>query len=228
MAKVMNLVDPRILERLTSMEPVNPLHQTISSLDREMQAILQRGDLADRDKVGEYNRVLQRYLEYQDHHRIPTVQTAPASTTPSPDVEGDILRTVPKNLRQKAEAIMERIKRHPDMSWNERGEFVDRGRVLSGSNVVDLINDVLRHRKTFSPHGWQDFARALRQTNIPQDMIGHRQRWDWMHRNSATSDAFSTAEEQSPTPTRSRSLSRSIPRPRKSKRILKWDNIYKK
>ena len=106
------------------------------------------------------------------------------------------MRTVPKSMKRKASALLERIKSQPDMSWNERGEFIYKNRVLPGTHVVDLINDTLRHRKSFQPHGWRDFARALRHSNVPQDLVGHKQRWDWMHRESATSDAFSTAEEE--------------------------------
>ena len=31
--------------------------------------------------------------------------------------------------------------------------------------------------------GWQPFAEGLREMNIPQDVIGNRDRWDWMHRD---------------------------------------------
>lgn len=230
MAKIMNLVDPKVLERLTTTEPVNPLHRNISALDNDMKTVLQRSDLSDREKVQEYNQVLQRYLEYQDHYRFSSQH--PMSDPPSQvaGIEEDILRTVPKTLRRKAEALLDRIKRHPDMTWNERGEFTYKGKTLSGTNVVDLINDAIRHRKTFQPHGWQDFARALRQSNVPQDLIGHRERWEWMHRQSASSDAFSTADENPAPPSlrstmRSRSKRGSHIREAAPKKEVKWEHV---
>ena len=73
MAKIMSLVDPKILERFTAaLEPVNPLY-TVSWI-MTCRTVLQRTDLTDRKKVKKYNNVLQRYLEYQDHHRFPTEQ----------------------------------------------------------------------------------------------------------------------------------------------------------
>ena len=36
------------------------------------------------------------------------------------------------------------------------------------------------------PRGWQAFAEDLRDMNIPQDVIGNRERWDWMHRAQET------------------------------------------
>ena len=58
----------------------------------------------------------------------------------------------------------------------------DYGKSIPGSNIIDLVNDVIRHRKGSEPTGWQAFAEGLRDINIPQDVIGNRERWDWMHR----------------------------------------------
>ena len=41
-----------------------------------------------------------------------------------------------------------------------------------GSNVVDLVNDILRKRKT-DPLGWQPFARQLRAVNLPIELVGN-------------------------------------------------------
>lgn len=178
----MNLVDKA---------PVNPLHRTLNTLDFDMRSILERNDMSDEEKVQAYNQILQRYLEYNRTNK----ETVSIQSKPSFDVEEDIMRTIPKSMKRKAESLLERIKSHPDTSWNERGEFLYRGRILPGSNVVDLVNDMLRQRKGFEPRGRFDFARALRETNIPQDLVGNRRMWGWMHRESATSDPFSTAEE---------------------------------
>ena len=191
MAKVMHLVDPKQLQRMDQM--MTPVQRTISRLDEEMERILNRSDISDSQKVSLYNQVLQRYLEYQDRPIHP--QTAPPPETAAKDIDGEVFMTVPKTLRRKAEALLYRLKNDPTFNWNERGELIYRGQIIPGSNMTDLINDTLRQRKTFQPHGWQEFARALRHGNVPQDLVGHRQRWDWMHRESATSDAFSTAEE---------------------------------
>ena len=42
---------------------------------------------------------------------------------------------------------------------------------------------MIRHRKGSEPTGWQPFAEGLREMNIPQDVIGNRDRLDWMHRD---------------------------------------------
>ena len=232
MAKIMNLVDSKMMERMQA--PANPLYRTLNTLDSDMQSILQRNDMSDEEKVQAYNQVLQRYLEYKRTNREPVAPVV-AQSKPSFDVEKDVMRTIPKTMKRKAEALMERIKDDPDVSWNSRGEFVYKGRVVTGSNIVDLVNDMMRQRKGFEPRGRFEFARALRHTNIPQDLVGNRGMWGWMHRESATSDAFSTAEEdfadnedEDDEPRRSRSVpatSRERKVKKGVKREINWESL---
>jgi hypothetical protein len=46
-------------------------------------------------------------------------------------------------------------KRSPNISWNEKEELKYKGETVPGSNVVDLVNDVLSKRKYFNPQGWK-------------------------------------------------------------------------
>ena len=52
------------------------------------------------------------------------------------------------------------------------GELIHEGAPVVGSNVVDLVNDLLRKRKT-APTGWQPFARQLRAINLPMTLVGN-------------------------------------------------------
>ena len=60
------------------------------------------------------------------------------------------------------------------MSWDEDGTVKLYGKPIQGSNIIDLVNDVVRQRKGSEPTGWQLFAEGLRKLNIPQDVIGNR------------------------------------------------------
>ena len=128
------------------------------------------------------------------------------SPGPSPNqhasdtIESDILRSLPKAqyLRSKAINILERIKQDPNMTWNERGEFVYHGEIIPRSNKTDLVNNMIRNRKNIRAHGWQQFARALQSINIPQEYINNPTVWNLMHREPASDDDFGTAEDMSP------------------------------
>ena len=105
------------------------------------------------------------------------------------------MQVLPKTLRAKAKVLLERIKRDPNMDWNARGEFIYRGETRPGTNIIDLVSNAIRNRKTIHAHHWQEFARGLRQSNVPRDLVGNPNMWNWMHRDTASSDAFSMADE---------------------------------
>ena len=53
--------------------------------------------------------------------------------------------TVHKTMQAKARRLMEYLKR--DIAWTARGELIHEGVSIPGSNVVDLVNDLLHKRK---------------------------------------------------------------------------------
>ena len=193
-ARKMALVDPRMLDTLRSPPPpTDTLGKKVQALDDEMMTIHDRKDLDDRTKVTLYNQVLQRYNVLSDKHvkepvRVFTVNEsgtgvgagaagavgAPATTS---GIEADVVDTVPKIMQGKARRLMERLKRN--MSLTARGELIHEGVPVSGSNVVDLVNDLLLKRKT-DPTGWQPLARQLRAMNLPMELVGNVARRDYI------------------------------------------------
>ncbi len=102
------------------------------------------------------------------------------------DIEREVLESAPDRMKKKAQLLVNRIRNSPHLQWTDTGELVYKGQVVANSNVVDLVNDVLRRRKHFEPQGWQTFARGLKESNVPQDLIGHQERWQWMHQSPPT------------------------------------------
>ena len=155
----------------------NPLLKAMTGLDREMIDVLQREDLSSEEKANQYDQLLQRYRKYDDkyHNRPPKrvqivkqisekedeVQgiegdvSAKASTD---EVEQEILQSVPKSMEDRAKLIIQRINADNNMQWNDSGEFIYKGEKYKGTNMVDLVNDILRKRKRFNPVGWQVFT----------------------------------------------------------------------
>ena len=52
------------------------------------------------------------------------------------------------------------------------------GQEVQNINIVDLVNDALRQRKTFIPPGWEHFARELRRLNAPKELVGNMKYWE--------------------------------------------------
>ena len=89
-------------------------------------------------------------------------------------------------MRHKASVLLRRLKQDDNIAWNTKGELVYKGDVVPNTHIHDLVQDVLRKRKTHVPVGWQTFARALRESNIPQDLVGNLDRWQWMNQEEET------------------------------------------
>ena len=56
------------------------------------------------------------------------------------------------------------------------GQVSYQDREITDSNIAALINDQMRSRKTFNPRGWLQFTEALKEMNVPNDLIGNPRR----------------------------------------------------
>lgn len=180
--KKMALVDPRLL-------PAQPDARRMSDLDERMKNILERLDLNEVEKVKLYNQALQKYIVYEDKSNQPPPpvrvmvtddenQVDDAVAINSRDMEAEVMESVPKNYRKKVALLLERLKRNKNLSWNDKGEMVYKGEVYRNSNIVDLVNDIARKRKDFKAVGSQTFTTALKEINIPRELVGNLERWE--------------------------------------------------
>ena len=88
--------------------------------------------------------------------------------------EHDLLTYMPKNIKNKAAQLIEYIKRTPVLSWNDRLNLIYKGRIIPGSNIVDLIRAASYKYKDFNPPGQDEFHRALREQNVPETLLRSR------------------------------------------------------
>ena len=119
--------------------------------------------LQEQEKVTLYNQLLNRYndmknIRTQEPIRETVVkdratqkeraageaaETEAAGSSAADRVEADIADSAPKTLRKKAKRLVERFKADINAERSERGEFVGDGMAVTGSNMMDLVNDVL-------------------------------------------------------------------------------------
>ena len=206
-AKKMALIEPRLLESLQQQQqqschdhqPQSMLEQKLCQLDQAMQQVLDRKDVSQEEKLKLYHQILQKYLLYKDKVEPMTVKVIGEPSLPEPHIialppveetqeslEAEIIQSAPKNLRHKASVLLRRLKQDDNIAWNTKGELVYKGDVIPNTHIHDLVQDVLRKRKTHVPVGWQTFARALRESNIPQDLVGNLDCWQWMNQEEQT------------------------------------------
>ena len=172
----------------------NPLVKRLSELDLEMNKILSLKDFSDDEKLKLYNQVLQRYLEFdtqrKEKHPIPVkvipdvkankmqdIEAKPSSTQKQTTIESEIIESVPKVSRNKAKLLVNKLRQNQDIVyWNDRGELLYDGKPVSGTNIVDLVRDVMGQRKNFQPKHGKLFSKGLARINTPSDWIGNENR----------------------------------------------------
>ena len=185
--KKMILVDPAHMLLKTSPVP-DTLSESVLGLDDEIKRILETGVLSEHDKASAYEQVLNKYLTKVNKVNSRQVQlpslTGASSEPIRPSEEKNVklekraIDSLPKTLQTKGRVLLDHIKETTDLNWNDRGELVRRGETVSGSNIFDLVNELLRARKLGTqPTGWESFAAALKESNIPMELIGNKKRW---------------------------------------------------
>ena len=100
------------------------------------------------------------------------LETQPEPVDLPNNIETDILESVPPTMKTRARQLVKKLKENKDLiTWDDKAQLVYEGKLIPGSNVVDLVNDALRHRKNFNLHGWRLFAKALSDVNIPEEIV---------------------------------------------------------
>jgi hypothetical protein len=171
----------------------------MDTLDKKMESILEREDLSTDERLKLYDQSLTRYLNVHDDYRprpvVSKVSTSPPAvieTETKDAIEEEILESVPKTMKTKAELLVRKMNADPNIAWSEKWELKYKGETVRGSNVVYLVNDVLRKRKYFNPQGWETIGEALR-------------RFDWLrgpleihHSNEKNTEISQTTTESLP------------------------------
>ena len=86
------------------------------------------------------------------------------------------MKSVPKLYKTGARQLLDKIKENRDvLHLNDKRELVYENKPISGSHVVDLVNDILRYRKGFEPVGRSVFARGLARMNVPENLVRNPQ-----------------------------------------------------
>ncbi len=165
-ARKMVLVPEQTMERLQQRQKINtaPLTSRLNSLNGYMQHVLENEDMTNEEKVRNYVNEFQNYLTYYNKRKdgaVPvTMKTKPVlpketvkEAIENPEVEEDkieqeILRSLPKNLKNRGKLLIDKIKENPEiMKWDDQGRLTVANQPVAGTHVVDLVSDFLKTRK---------------------------------------------------------------------------------
>ena len=135
------------------------------------------------------------------------------------NLKENALKLLPVTIRKKASLLIDHLAKQGQAGSslnNERGELIFNGRVIPGSNLVDLLYDVMKERKDVQPIGWQQFLRVLVDANAPESLIANVNRRELFHRmktKNVTSPAGAKSKLLPTVPTR---VTQSTPKRKRS------------
>ena len=147
----------------------------LNSLDQEMHKILLDKNLPLDVKVKEYDQALKRYLGFRETEINEPIKIE-VKEEEKPLGLSDVVEAMPKTYKSRAKTLTDHIDRDPSISWNEKKELVYKGELVSGSNMVDLINIAVKpHKEGKRTIGEAIFSNALSAGNVPKSAIGNKQ-----------------------------------------------------
>lgn len=168
----------------------NTILDHLSDLDKQMNDILRKKNLSDSEKATLYLQVLQKYVNYPATiSEVKEEQPEKQSTLPTEDehqenpivikkgeangssIENELLKVAPVKLKADSIDILNFIKTHSKtLTWTATGEIIYKDNLIPRTNIVELINAMLRKNKKV-PTGKAKFLEALKEMNIPLHYI---------------------------------------------------------
>ena len=141
-----------------------PLESALNNIDKSMHNVLNNNNMNNHEKDKIYTQKLGNYISMRDRQNRQTIQSKKWPV--------DTVDTLPKKYQTRGKALMKYIQSDDDIQWDELGQMSLNGNLIEKSNIVDLLHDSLRARKTSQkPKGWKELCRHFRSKNIPQELI---------------------------------------------------------
>lgn len=91
-------------------------------------------------------------------------------------IKNEILRVIPTSRKKIGLKLYNLMKEYPTVRWDKNGTvYVDEAKV-NNSNIIAILNDLLRKHKQEPPVGWFKILPKLKMMNIPKGIIHNKKR----------------------------------------------------
>lgn len=158
------------------MQSEKPVDETLGNLDIEMMRIINTRNLPADIKLSKYYQTLQRYKTLQTKRNNPYEIGIDSYTDTQINLDS-ILKGIPESKIPQARLLTDFITNQNGIHIEDNGEIIINGTKINNSNIVDIIHDLIRDRKThLPPKGVEDLVKVLKRANIPLEYIGNKNR----------------------------------------------------
>lgn len=150
----------------------------MSELDTQMKNILQNKNLTESEKAILYLQILQKYTNFSVEK--PSPEEVPAEQLEIPieltviktekdDIEDKATSAAPMRYRELVKDIFKFLNHQHLLQWSSEGELIYKDKLYPKTNIVLLVNDLLRNRKK-APLGRNVFLNALNEAKFPKHL----------------------------------------------------------
>ena len=159
----------------------------ISNLDHEMMSIMKNSTLPLDEKVLKYSQILRRHQNAKQELNKPFKIEVQTNESNDSLLEEGINATVPSKYQKQAHLILKYARDIPNIKWTDNDEMILDGNKIVGSNIVDIINDLARDRKSVPATGTDVLLKHLMEENFPKEMIVNKKRFDLLKKGIGAS-----------------------------------------
>ena len=143
-----------------------------------MEKMLQDPSKSNQEQVAEHVEMMNDFGVYKNRVIGPhDFKRDIASEELNVDTDSVIAETVelmPPTLQKQARQLLNRLSKRKDLiSLSKNGEVTIGGEKLNGSNIGDLVGDVLRLRKSSTPERTR-FLNVLAKANVPNELVKNK------------------------------------------------------
>ena len=180
--QTLNTVEQRNRDVLQSIN--HPEQREMLKRYQVAQSILHDPQRSTDEKMNEYRDAMQEFAILRDRLRStlpPPQQPAAKKARLDEEVkESDIpsaVKILPQNQQRNAMKLINTLRERGDdtVTWTKDGEVRIRGEPLTGTNIVDLVGDVVRSASSKSSAPQRErFLSALAEANVPETLVKNK------------------------------------------------------
>ena len=170
----------RLLGRVNPRPPINPELREMGRAERELDDVISRK--ASSNQAKEIGHIISKHnfhkTNYENTPEGPPTLTRhlPTSSILDDAWASKTVDATPEKFQRNARSLLDHIKNSGRLGWDRDGQFVTDGKVLRGTNILDLVHSVVRPRRTSGPpEGAAEFLAALEAVNTPRELIQNAQ-----------------------------------------------------
>lgn len=156
--------------------PPKPEILQTADIQQKIDKLLTDTNVTPQDKIQLFAEYMLQYNSFKDQAtgvdttndgdipKAPTYKAVKSETTKVTDEA--ILGTIPNSMKGNVKKLLETLDKNANVTWNANGVVSVNGKQIAGSNIVDIMNDAARGRKSKTPPlGWDTVANALKDNN---------------------------------------------------------------